>query len=455
MDTFTLAKYLKINCKTKKHITGIVTSTKDVEEGNVLLCIKGKKCNPEDLLTEEIIKKCSMILSDNIDTDFIYISDLKKKAFDILDFYYFNFKHDFKIIGVTGTEGKSSLCDIIYQGLTAQKKKCLLISKEKRHDDIFLSDLTTPTADKIIKAMLKAKDENYEYLIMEVSSISLCEYRLNPRIFDYIFLTNLNQDHLDYHHTLLAYHFSKIKLLLDNKKAQKFIYEKTFNQYKEFLKVKNLTVIKESDIALIKADLHQQIFKYKGQEYKTNLAFCQNVLNIVFLIELFLKLEVFDFDLSAIKMVKGRCDLINARPDIIIDYAHSPKSMELILKQVSKMQYKSVYIIFGAGGNREKEKRKMYGEIALKYADFIIVTNDNPRNEDPYEIAKDITLSNDRFIVIIDRKKALEYALTSLTKDDVLLIIGRGNEDYQEINGELIPFNDYDVTHELLKKLKI
>ncbi len=455
MDLFTLGKFLNIKVSENKIISNIVTSTKDIIGDCVLISLKGNNYEPEKLLTEKDILKCALILSNNPLTNYTYIPNLKEKVFSILDYFNFNFQHKFKIIGVTGTEGKSSLCDLIYQSLSLNKKKCLLISREKNHKNVFLTKLTTPSSYEFILAMKKANLDNYEYLICEVSSISICEHRIDKQIFDYLFLTNLNEDHLDYHKNLLDYHLSKINLFLENKKAIKYILYATFKQYENlFSKVNNLIIIKEDEMKILKNKIDYQIIKYQNKKYILHLGFYQNALNLLFLLNLIYTLNL-DLKSYKLKRIPGRTDIIYKYPDILIDYAHSPKSMENLLKQIKKFKYRKVVLLFGAGGNREIEKRKQYGLIALKYADKIIVTNDNPRFEDPLKIAKDISQNNKAFKIILDRKKALKKAIKLLNKDDILIVLGKGNEAHQEIKNNIIPFNDKKIILDILNDIDL
>lgn len=452
-----LAEYLGLPLRSEKEITGIVTSTKNVYDGCVLLCVTGKNTDPTTLIDEKIASQCNLIITDNEKSSYQYLPNLKERLFDILDYYYFNHLHDFKIIGITGTDGKSSLADIVYQGLTILKKKVLLISTEQRHRHTFFTSMTTPTSSEIIDAMMRAKNENYDYLIMEVSSIGIHQHRVDNNIFDYIFLTNLESDHLDYHDNLYHYHLSKISLLINNIKAIKFIFRSTYNKYPHlFDKVSNLKIIDEGDIKLKNLNLTHQVFKYKNIDYYTHLLFKQNRYNLVFLIEFLncLKYQNLFILIKKIKRVKGRTDVIHTHPYIIIDYAHSPKSVDNILSQVSLLKREKIILVIGAGGNRDKTKRPLYGKSAIQYADRIIVCNDNPRQENPLDIAQSIVIKNDpRFEIILNRKKAIITAIESANKDDIVVILGRGNEDYQIIGNKKIALNDYEVCYQCLQKL--
>lgn len=449
-----LLNYLNFNSNDTRIISNVVTSTEDVRDNCVLLLTKGHNINPVFLLNNEIKNKCLAIISDTEVEGVFYLANLKSKVFDILDYYYFKHEHNFKIIGITGTEGKSSLSKIIYNGLKNINKTVLLITNEPCEKDMFLSSLTTPDSKQIIEAMLICQNENKNYLIMEVSCIALSEKRIDEKIFDYIFLTNLESDHLDYYSNLYQYHLSKINFLKNNIKGVKFIFSDSFNKYPNmFNQVTNLIVIDKNLIKIKRSSLNHQVFSYKNIEYYTHLIFKQNRFNLVFLIEFleYIKAYNLQYIIKKIKRVKGRLDLIHSRPYIMIDYAHSSSSVENVLNELNMFKQNRLIIVIGAGGNRDKLKRSEYGKSCLKYGDLIYICNDNPRNEDPLSIAKMIKINDDkRFIIELNRKKAIEEAIINSKEDDLIIILGRGNENYQIINNKRIFLNDYEVCKHVL-----
>ena len=449
-----LLNYLGIESNDEQIITDVVTSTNDVVEGCVLILTKGNNVNPVLLLNQKIKKMCALILTEEIVEGCIYIENLKKRTFEIIDYVYFRRKHNFKIIGITGSEGKSSLANIIHQGLNISRNKSLLISNEKQGYNTFYSSLTTPSAKDIINAMLICEKKKFNYLIMEVSSIGIEENRIDLTMFDYIFLTNLESDHLDYHQNIYQYHLSKIKLLQQNIKGKKFIFFETYNKYPNlFNRVTNKIIIDEKLIKQKRSSLTHQVFIYRNKEYYTHLIFKQNRKNLVFIIEFFnlLKIRNVEYVVKKIKRIKGRLDLLHSRPYIMIDYAHSKQSVDNVLNQLSSFKQNRIIVVIGAGGNRDKSKRSEYGKSCLKYADLIYVTNDNPRNEDPYSIAKMIVpFNNEKFIIELNRKLAIKKAIKEANVDDIVVILGRGNEEYQIINDKRIPLSDYEEVNKCL-----
>ena len=456
MNVKTLCSYLNVENDDNKEIKDIVTSTLDVKDGDLLILVKGQNIDPNLLINKTIENKCVAIFSDDINTPYIYVERLKEKVFDILDFFYFNHVHPFKIVGITGTEGKSSLTQILQQGLYNEGFKTLIISNELSNKFAYKVDRTTPDPKTIINAMLYAKELKVNYLIMEVSSIALSEYRVSKYIFDYLFLTNLEEDHLDYHKNIYQYHRTKLDLLINNKKAVKFVFDDTYTKYPNlFFKVNKLKVINKKDISLKNNSLNKQTFLYKNKKYTSKLIFKQNRFNIVFLIEFlkFIGIHNCFNNVYSLKRIKGRLDLVNSRPYIIVDYAHSIKALENILSQVNFFKQNRIISLIGAGGDRDKSKRSKYGEVLNKYCDYIVLTNDNPRKENPIDIVNQIKGNyEEKFIVELDREKAIKKVIKEALISDIVLILGRGNEEYQEFSNSKIYLNDYEVIKKCLIK---
>lgn len=444
-----LLNYLGINSSDNRVINDVVTSTNDVTKGCTLILTKGHTVNPILLLNDCIKQKCDLILTDEVVDGCFFVENLKNRVFEILDYINFRHQHGFKIIGITGTEGKSSLANIIHQGLNLIRKKSLLISNENNGlKGVFNVCLTTPSSSDIIDAFKFARDYKYEYVVMEISSIGICENRIDGKVFDYLFLTNLEVDHLDYHGNIFQYHLSKISLFQKNIKAKKFIYKSVVDKYPHLFKnMTNKIVLNDEMIKQKRSSLTHQVFSYMSKEYYSHLIFKQNRYNLVMLIEFLKVLRIgnIEYIVKKVKRVKGRLDLIHSRPYIMIDYAHSSKGVERVLCELNNFKQNRLIIVIGAGGNRDNHKRSEYGKSCLRYGDLIFVTNDNPRKENPSKIANMIMVNKDeRFIEELNRKVAIRKAIKIANEDDIVVILGRGNEEYQIINDSKIPLNDYE-----------
>ena len=255
--------------------------------------------------------------------------------------------------------------------------------------------LTTPRNDDLIRILVDASNKGIEYIIMEVSSIGYKEGRVNDLQFYLGILLELESDHLDYHHTIYSYHEAKIDFILS---CENYIYGKS-NIYSK-----------------IEDALH-----VKFKDYET--------IN-----------------------PPGRDEIVNTNPLVIIDYAHTTSSYEYILAKHKRNDYNRLFCVFGFGGNRDKSKRKEIIEIVKKYCDKSIYTNDNPRFENPKKIIYPYIKKENQIEVILDRRKAIMYALSIMNEKDVLLIIGKGHEDYQIIKNKRYYFSDKDVVKEYFSK---
>lgn len=450
-----LLNYLNIPSSDDREISDVVASTKDVSEGCALFLMRGHNVNPVHLIDDDIRKKCALILSDQEAEGALWIPDLKRRAFELMDFVFFRFSHPFRIIGITGTEGKSSLANLIYQSLKILKKKPLLITSESG-PDFFTSKMTTPDSRTIIEAMRRAESEGRSHLIMEVSCIGASEYRVSPRMFDDLFLTNLESDHLDYYENIYQYHLSKIQLMQRSVRSRKFLFRSVYDRYPHlFEKCSNLRILNDGDLRAKNLSLTHQVFLYKDQSYYTHLIFAQNRKNLALVLEYLETLNIFHPTLliKRIRRVKGRLDLIHSRPYVMIDYAHSPSSVEAVLNELEAFRQKRMIIVIGAGGERDVKKRALYGKSCQKHGDIVFVTNDNPRGEDPLKIAQMIAVEGDeKFRIELNRKKAIRGAIEEAQNEDIVIILGRGNEEYQLIQNRKIALNDYEVAEQCFRK---
>lgn len=382
-----------------------------------------------------------------------YVFNLKSKLRLIYETIYNIDLTDYINIGVTGTSGKSSLSSYLNQVLNDFNLNSYVFSNVIQ-DNYLLSELTTPNYETVFNH-LKSLEENKKevnVLLYEVSSIGIEEKRLFKLPWDYLFLTNLHQDHLDYHNTLHKYYKAKSKLFRSNRKAKAFTFPINLNT-KELKKMKNrFTVVNDYKAEKNKAVIDKMSYKTNLPTVFQNELIC---LLLIFLDELNLSYYDKKLAVSRIKSLKGRFDIVNENPTVIIDYAHEPFSMDTVINEANKMCKGKLYIIFGAGGNRDKLKRKMYQQVALKYDGVKIVTEDNPRNEDLKSIISDIVDGYEKdFVIIENREKAIIYALQNANKKDLVLILGKGHEEYIYKNGAQIPYSDYEVIKQWQSNLK-
>jgi UDP-N-acetylmuramoyl-L-alanyl-D-glutamate--2,6-diaminopimelate ligase len=353
---------------------------------------------------------------------------------------------------MTGTNGKTTTCFLIYQALNKLNKKCAYIGTLGFYlvDDKRILNNTTPNLYEIYEMLLECVQKGYEYVVMEVSSQGLSMGRVDTLIFDYVIFSNLTQDHLDYHKTIDNYVLEKQKLFTMTNNSYAII--NNDDKYKEYfiLDNKNITYGKTSNdykISDIRLSITGSNFKLNEEEYYTKLIGEYNIYNISIVIILLKLLDIENISLiiKELECPNGRMEMINYKDNtIIIDYAHTPDAVEKIITNVSKLKHNKIITIIGCGGNRDRSKRSIMGEIATKYSDYVIFTSDNPRYEKPKKILKDIVckLDGKNYKIIVNREKAIKKSVQMLSKNDILLLLGKGHEDYQIIKDKKIPFND-------------
>ena len=378
---------------------------------------------------------------------------------------YYNKIKDIKLIGITGTNGKTTTAYLIYQMLNKLNIKCAYIGTigfyhNENYDEICH---TTPDIDDLYEMLEICKGENTEYVVMEVSSHALKQNRIFGLKFDITIFTNFTQDHLDYHETMNDYLESKIKLFKLFKKEGIAIINSDDENYTKFVLKRNKNIliglngdVKINNIVLNhnKTDIE---FLYDKVYFKTlNMVGKYNAYNYL---EAVITLHSLEFNIDKILELDlipppGRMELIKYKNNsIFIDYAHTPDAFTNVLNCVNELKVNKIITIFGCGGNRDIYKRKIMGNIAAKLSDYVIITDDNPRYEDGNQIISDIIsgIEKNNYEVIRERKEAIKAGIELLVDNDILMILGKGHENYQIISDIKYHFDDREVVKNLIK----
>ena len=347
--------------------------------------------------------------------------------------YYYKQIKDIILIGVTGTNGKTSTSYLIYQALNLAGIKCSYIGTIGFYleNDIKKLNNTTPDICDLYEMIIESINCGCKAVVMEVSSHALKLGRVNTLKFDYAILTNITEDHLDFHKTYKDYYKTKMSIFKKLKKKG----------------------TKISDIKIENYDINNDYFKYNNKIYNTKIKGEYNIKNIIPSIIILDKMNIDSRKIiPQLCLPPGRMQIINYKNNfIIIDYAHTPDAMKKIISTVKMMNHNRIITIFGCGGNREKEKRPKMGEIASLLSDYVILTNDNPRDENPKEIIREIKQNmNNNYKIIYDRKKAIQEGIKMLKENDVLLILGKGHEEYQIIDNKKIFFSDLYTVYDII-----
>ncbi len=459
-------------------ISSVTDDTRKVTEGSLFVCVKGGSFDGHTAAKEMLEKGAAAVVCERdlgLGDRQILTDNSRKLYGQICSAWFGHPERRMKMIGVTGTNGKTTITNVIKHILTKNGHKTGLVGTIQNEigDEVLHTDNTTPMTYDFMQLLAKMADAGCEYVVMEVSSFGLCQYRIGASYFDVAVFTNLTQDHLDYHKGMEDYYQAK-KMLFDicdtaiinadddygkrlygevSCKKLSFSVKENADYYADGIKIKSTG----SSFWFCSGD--------KSHLIKTRMPGAFNVSNITAAIAACLE-EGLSIDniIPAIEEyngVKGRCEVIPTGRDftVICDYAHTPDAIENILRSVKEYTENDLICLFGCGGNRDAAKRPKMAKAAAKYADKLIITSDNPRNEDPEAIIKDILTGIEdspvNYDVVADRRKAIYHALKIAEKGDIIVLAGKGHEDYQILAGmEHIHFDEREVVAEGLKLLE-
>ena len=467
----------KILQKVSDEINGedLEFDSRKIKQGDVFIALEGSIVDGHTFISKAIENGAKTILVEK-DVDkveginYFLVDGLREKMGIIASNFYGYPQNQLKIVGVTGTNGKTTTTYIL-ESILGEKNVARIGTVEyKIGDEIIPAPNTTPSSLEIIKICKKALEKNIKYLIMEVSSHGLDIGRVNMLRFEVGIFTNLTLDHLDYHKTMENYYLAKRKLfdlVKDKKNSIINIDDEYGKRYLEYTNGISYGIGQgdiQGEIKQITREGQEVTIKIFEKEYKINLRLLgrYNLSNLLGAIGAVKTLGLSDEEIiSKIPLIHGapgRFEPVKIDRDftVIVDYAHTGDALENILKSINEFKTNRVITVFGCGGDRDKTKRPIMGGIAEKYSDIVIVTSDNPRTEDPEEIIKDIVvgLTKENHTVEIHREKAIEKAISLAEKNDIILIAGKGHENYQVIGREKIHFDDKEEVIKAIKKIK-
>ncbi|MCR5729437.1 MAG: UDP-N-acetylmuramoyl-L-alanyl-D-glutamate--2,6-diaminopimelate ligase [Ruminococcus sp.] len=458
-------------------ISTVTDDTRKVVEDCIFICVKGGSFDGHTAAAEMLEKGAAAVVCEH-DLglgDRQIITDNSRKFYGQLCAAWFGHpEKKLKMIGVTGTNGKTTITNVIKHILMSTGHKTGLVGTIQNEigDEVFHTNNTTPMTFEFMSLLDQMVKAGCEYVVMEVSSFGLVQNRIGTSWFDIAVFTNLTQDHLDYHKDMEDYYQAKKMLFnicdyalcnIDDEYGKRLFGE--IKCEKAGFSVKQNADCYADGIK-IRSTGSSFWFCYgdKSHLVKARMPGLFNVSNLTAAIAVCLKagLPVDDI-ISAVENyngVKGRCEIIPTGRDftVICDYAHTPDAIENILRSVKEYTEGRLICLFGCGGNRDAAKRPKMAVAAAKYADRLIVTSDNPRNEEPEAIINDILAglsdSSVPYDVVIDRREAIYYALKIAEKGDIIVLAGKGHEDYQILAGmEHIHFDEREIVAEGLKLL--
>ncbi|WP_446899316.1 UDP-N-acetylmuramoyl-L-alanyl-D-glutamate--2,6-diaminopimelate ligase [Clostridium sp. LBM24168] len=456
-------------------IEEIQYDSRKVKKGDLFICIEGYKTDGHKYAKNACQNGaaaivCSKSIEKFLDCTVILVEDCRKTMAAAASNYYGNPAGKMKIIGVTGTNGKTTSTFMIKSILEEAGYKVGLIGtianyigNKKLH-----SDRTTPESLELQKLFRDMVDLEVDYCVMETSSHSLYLNRVYGVKFSQAIFTNLTQDHLDFHKTFENYYEAKLILFRNTWNSIINIDDKYGKRVYEDVSGNKLTygVDNCADIRARSLDIHSRgagfDVTYKGEKKHINLNIPgkYNVMNALGSIGACVS-EGIDMDtvksgLEKMLSVPGRCEIVthgyNLGYEVIVDYAHTPDGLENILRTAREFTRGRLIAVYGCGGDRDNTKRPIMGEIGTRLSDFSIITSDNPRTEDPMHIINEIVdgIKKDNYVVIENRKEAIKEAINMAEKDDVIVIAGKGHEDYQILKDRTIHFDEREIVKEII-----
>lgn len=456
-------------------ITGISYNSKTTKKGDIFICLTGEHTDGHEYAQNAIEAGAAALLVEHklegIKVPQIVVTSTRHKIADIADRFYSSPSKGINLVGITGTNGKTTVTHLIQKIFEENNQKCALIGtlgyKLSSNGEYRDAKHTTPQAPELQATLRMIKDvEKIDNVVMEVSSHALEQNRVGGCRFDGAVFTNLTQDHLDYHITMNNY-FKAKAILFENLKEGNFAVINADDEYAErFLNVTPECVRKYTYGVRNDADVKAQDINFslngaeftlvvKNESYKVNLHMngMFSVYNVLAAVTTALAMGIdIKVALSALENVTGvagRFEVVVKKPLVIVDYAHTPDGLENVLKSAREITPNDGKLIclFGCGGDRDATKRPKMGAIAERLADKIIITSDNPRSEDPQIIITDIiaglkSVNTENVVVEPDRGAAIAYLKTIANNNDVVVIAGKGHEDYQILKDRTIHFDD-------------
>lgn len=479
---------LKVRGNLDIDITHLDKDSRNIKENSLFIAIKGFNADGHEYIETAINKGATAVmLEEGVNTELIknipaqitvILAKDTRYALAICSCnFYGNPSRKFKLIGITGTKGKTTTSFMIKKILEKSGKRVGLIGTiatyigDKKLED---SDRTTPESNKLQETFAKMVEEGVDAVVMEVSSQSLKLHRVAGCDFDIGIFTNFSEDHISpkEHPDMEDYFNSKVKLFKMCKTA--FINADDYHVVKltklvpecdiKTYGIDNFCNVLAKDITITNSYVDFKVkIGMKNERIKTCIPGRFSVYNSLAAICVGEKLganaEQIKEALEEVR-VPGRSELVNNKKDltIMIDYAHSPESLENILNAVKSYTRGRVISLFGCGGDRDTTKRPIMGEISGRIADFTIITSDNPRTEDPQKIVdqieEGIKKTKGKYTVIVDRVEAIKEAIKMADKKDIIVLAGKGHEPYQEINGVKYPFDERIIVNNIIQNLK-
>ena len=463
--------------KDEVDVLGVNIDSRLIEKGDLFIAVRGTQTDGHAYITAAEEKGAVAIVCEelperqNPNVAYINVSNAQSITGKLATTFYGNPSQKLKLVGVTGTNGKTTIATLLYTLFSEMGHKCGLLSTVCNYINgtAYPSTHTTPDAISLNKLLAKMVDEGCEYAFMEVSSHALAQERVGGLEFTGGIFTNLTRDHMDFHETMENYLKAKKSFFdtlprdafaiinLDDRNGPVMV-QNTRADIKKY----STRTLSDYRARIIETHLDGMILEFNGQEFSTLLTGRFNVSNLLAIFAAAVELGKEPMEvlrvMSTLHPVSGRFEALHSKEgySAIVDYAHTPDAIKNVLGTVNDVLHGkgSVITVVGAGGNRDKGKRPLMAQEAVKASNRVIITSDNPRFEEPQDIINDMLAGltpeqMKKVISIVDRKEAIRTACALAQKGDVIVVAGKGHENYQEIKGVRHHFDDKEVLNEI------
>lgn len=471
-------KTLNINGNADIDIAGINIDSRKIKAGHLFVAVKGTQVDGHQFINKAIELGAKAVLVEDMPTDlkedvtYVQVASTEIEVGKIATIFYGNPTKKLKLVGVTGTNGKTTIATLLYNMFRKFGYKVGLISTVCNYidDEAHPTDHTTPDPIELNQLLGEMVAAGCEYAFMECSSHAIHQHRIGGLHFEGGVFTNLTRDHLDYHKTFENYRNAK-KMFFDSLSKNAFAITNADDKNgmimvqncKANIKTYSMQRMADFRAKIIECHFEGMYLEVDGKEVGVQFIGKFNVSNLLAVYGTAIMLGKSQDDillaLSTLKSVNGRLDPVHSPEGFtaIVDYAHTPDALENVLGAIHDVlegKNGKVITVCGAGGNRDKGKRPLMAQEAVKQSDTVILTSDNPRFEDPQAIIDDMVAGLDanqrkKVLTIVDRREALRTAAMMAKKGDVILVAGKGHEDYQDIQGVKHHFDDHEVLREI------
>lgn len=478
-DILNKIQILEIIGESNRDVSNLVFDSRKAVEDSLYVALKGTVSDGHHFTDSAIEKGATVIVCEiipfsiNSSVTYVKVKNAAETLGHLASNFYGNPSSKLNLIGITGTNGKTSVTTLLFDLFKILGFKSALVSTVEYRigEEVLPSTHTTPDIISLNKILAKALEEGCEYAFMEVSSHGIHQYRTSGLTFQIGGFTNITHDHLDYHKTFAEYLKVKKRFFDDlspqataitniDDKNGGVILQNTPAKKKTYA----LKTMADFHGKITEADFTGMLLNFNGKEFWTTLTGKFNVNNLLLAYAVALECGFHEEDilpaLSQLKRVKGRFETVKSEGGIffIIDYAHTPDALENVLDSINEIRTKNERLItvFGCGGDRDIAKRPEMGKIATRKSTLAIITSDNPRTEDPAEIIRQIEAGVEpqffsKYTSIPDRREAIKMAIKFAEPKDIIVVAGKGHETYQEINGVKHHFDDQETVLELAK----